>query len=535
MRRLGLGLLLLFAAGILYAAPTPTAEVQVLREIPSTYVYPMDGHIPMNIHRGTPTLLSLMLPGSTFNNPQGVACALLKATDDPKDPLDDVEITVLGLNSGAGEIFYNVGLRSLKKLGTTGRGPNQFQDPMGVAIHPNGDAAVGDTGNDRVVLLHHDGYRLAWVRAVGKKGKAPGEFDKPWGVAFDSAGNLYVADHGNQRIQVKDPKGTWRVLPIEGLEGPTALAVIDHADPWTFYTSGVYADRLAVVDRAGARLQTFTLDGKPLTSVGAEGAWDQPFRLTACAFDYFGHVVATDSPNGCLRKFDRDLKPLATYGSTGEGDFHFQSPRGVCLNRQLGQMIVSEESCAQYMWVGSDALNLRTEGTAGAVTFRFYLTEASFLTADIVGEDGKKVARVADNIMMDERDRALVWTPAPGTAPGPYRLDLSVMATYSSRDRLAKVETLPFRLEKAVEALPAAGRSPAPRARKEGAPAGASRRTLGQALRESRAVVGEVTFTPTPSRTLGQALEATRVTKDEATPTATPAVPTESVIPTATP
>ena len=545
--RAGAVLLLVLTAGPL------AADVQILREIPTTYVYPMDGHIPFNIHRGTPTLLSLMLPGSTFNNPQGVACCLLKSTDNPNDPLDDVEITVLGLNSGAGEIFYNVGLRNLKKLGTVGKGINQFQNPMGIAIHPSGEAAVADTGNHRVVLLHHDGYRLAWVKTYGGRGTQAGEFNAPQGVAFDSRGNLYVTDTGNNRVQVRDAKGVWKVLPTEGLEGPTGIAVIDHADPWTFYTTGVYADRMAVVDRKGTRLSSFSLDGKTLSSMTSEQAGDPPFALKGCAFDYLGHVVAADEAKGALRKFDRDLKPLAVYGEFGDGDYHFRAPRGVCINKQLGQMVISEETSVQYMWIGADALTLRAENGGGAVTFHFYLTEPAYLTADVRGAGDVRAARIAENIQMDERDRELVWTPAPGIAPGAYRLELSVMATYSSRERLAKVENLPFTYVKT--AAPSKTTSSVLKGRKaKGSPvsklspeisptpnasvSSISQRTLGDALREARssnAFSVETTpsdhtaaVTPTPLRSLGEAMEAVRATQTPETQKASP-VPTSTL------
>ena len=532
---------------LLLAAGPLAADVQILREIPTTYVYPMDGHIPFNIHRGTPTLLSLMLPGASFNNPQGVACALLKSTENPKDPLDDVEITVLGLNSGAGEIFYNVGLRTLKKLGTVGKGINQFQDPMGVALHPSGEAAVADTGNNRVVILHHDGYRLAWVRTFGGRGMKEGEFNAPQGVAFDSLGNLYVTDTGNNRVQVRDPKGLWHLLPIEGLEGPTGIAVTDHADPWTFYTNGVYADRMAVIDRKGTRLSSFSLDGKPLSSVTAEQAGDLPFALKSCAFDYLGHVVAADQTKGALRKFDRDLKPLAVYGEFGDGDFHFRAPRGVCISKQLGQIVISEESSVQYMWIGADALTLRAENGGGAVTFHFYLTEPAYLTADVRGAGDVRAARIAENIQMDERDRELVWTPAPGTAPGAYRLELSIMATYSSRERLAKVENLPFTYVKTVASIKTTsavltGRKAKASLASKLAPeipqtpnavsSSVSQRTLGDALREARssnAFSVETTpsehaaaVTPTSMRSLGEALEAVRATQTPGTPEPSP-------------
>jgi len=418
----------------------------MLREVPSTYVYPVDGHIPFNIHKGTPTLLALMLPSASFQNPQGVACALLASTDNPKDPLDDVEITVLGVNSGAGEIFYNVGLRNVKKMGSVGKGMNQFRNPQGVALHRSGAAAVADMGNHRIVLLKHDGYRLSWVRAEGREGSEIGQFKGPRGVAFDSRGNLYVADTLNHRIQARTVDGKWRVLVSSGLQEPSALAVIDGADPWTYFTSGPYADRLAVIDQQGQRLQTFSLSGAPLAAWSADTAaiGDGPYHLTACVFDYFGHLVVTDDAKSCLRKFDRDVRPLAVFGSLGDDDYQFRKPRGIALHKQLGQMVVSEEESVQYLWVGADALDLKADNIPGAVAFRFFLTEAASVSAVVKGVDGTPITVVAKDVNLDERNRTLLWTPSSGTRKGSYVLNLTVMATYSSRDRLAKTQSMTF-------------------------------------------------------------------------------------------
>ncbi len=430
---------------LILAAGPASAKLQILRHVPSTFVYPVDGHIPFNIHKGTPTLLTLMLPGASFYNPQGVACALLQSTDNPKDPLDDVELTVLGANSGAGEILYNVGLRNVRKMGVTGRGVNQFRDPVGTAIHRSGAAAVADSGNDRIVMLKHDGYRLTWIKAEGKTGDAPGQFRGPQGVAFDCAGNLYVSDTGNDRLQRRTPDGQWSVLSGADLSGPTGLAVIDGSDPWTYHTQGPYANRLAVIDRKGTRLQTLTLDASPLSSWTAgsdpgEGA----VHLNACAFDYFGHLVATDDARSCLRKYDRDLTPLAVFGSFGDEDYQFRKPRGIAIHKQLGQVVVAEEQSVQYMWVGADALNLRAEPVPGGVAFRFFLTEAAQVTAEVRRADGTPVSVVAKDITLDEKTRAILWRPSPLTRKGTYWLHLQVMATYSSRDRLAKILKLEF-------------------------------------------------------------------------------------------
>jgi hypothetical protein len=422
--------------------------VTILKDVPSTYVYPVGGFLPFNIHRGTQTMLSLMLHGTVFDNPQGVACALLKSDHDPNDPKQDVVITVVGVNSGAGELIYNVGLKEIKSFGSVGRGEGQFLDPAGAAIDGDGDVAVADAGNNRVVLLKHDGLRLRWVQAIGKEGKGIGQFDHPLAVAYDSQENLYIADAGNDRIQVRTPQGKFRVLAIHGLEAPRALAVIDDQEAWTFYRQGIYADRLAVIDREGGRVQTFTLDGQPLAQMTADQIGDPPMKLSGCAFDYYGNLIATDFDKACLRKLDRSLRPILAFGGPGTGDFEFTEPRDIAFNRQFGQILVSEKDSVQYFWNGADALRLKTTQEKDKVHVAFFLTERALVTAVIETSNGMALQKLATQKDLEEGDQELDWSPDPSVVSGAYQIKLTIMATYSSRERVAKEMVQTFSYQK---------------------------------------------------------------------------------------
>jgi len=425
------------------------AGIKILQNMPSTYVYPVDGHIVGNVYRGNQTLLSIMMPGASFNDPRGVACAFLKSDDDPKDPFDDVEITVVGANSGANQLFYNASLKKIRKFGTAGSGQDQFNYPRGVAIHPDGTVAVADSGNHRIVLLHHDGTKLTWTRALGGPGTEPGQFNSPAAVAFDSRRNLYVADAGNHRLQVLSGQGKWSVLSTGvSLNGPEALCVIDSKEAWTFFREGPFADRIAVVDQAGQRLTTYSLDGKFMNVARSGLLPDGPATLSGIAFDYYGNVVATDIAASCLRKFDKELKYLCSFGSEGENRHQFFHPRGIAINKQLGQVVVAEEKSAHYLWVGADADGFAPVAEGAGWRFPFVLTERATLNATVKDNAGKPVTSLLNNVEWEEGKREFAWVPDASLPDGFYILEFDLMATYSSRERILKRFTLTLKKSK---------------------------------------------------------------------------------------
>ncbi len=429
--------MMFLAAGLVFAS-----GVQVLKDVPSTFVYPADGFLPFNIHRATQTIASLYA-GCSFDDPQGVACALLKSDHDPKSPQNDVVVTVIGVNSGAGQLLFNVNLKDIRRFGSPGSGDKEFLHPTGAAIDSDGDVAVADTGNNRIALLRHDGLRLSWVKAVGRLGSRAGQFKAPLGVAYDSQRNLYIADTGNNRIQVMDPKGHFRVLNTPRLEGPSAIAVIDAHEAWTFYQQGPYANRMAVVDQKGTRLVTLTLEGQPLAGITSVELPDPPMQLYGCAFDYYGNVVATDIGKSCLRKFDKDLKYVVSFGTPGDDDFQFTEPRGIAINHQFGQVLVAEKDSVQYFWNGADAVSLKVEPAAKGFHIPFFLTERALVSAAILDDVNNPVTTLVKNQDLEQGNQSLDWAPASNVHGGAYTLKMDVMATYSSRDRVEKEISLP--------------------------------------------------------------------------------------------
>ena len=82
--------------------------------------------------------------------------------------------------------------------------PGRFSGPRGIAIDADGNLYVTDTGSHRVVKLSPDGKVVgAWGRLKGdpKQGDGEGEFNEPVGIAVAPDGSVYVCDTKNARVQ----------------------------------------------------------------------------------------------------------------------------------------------------------------------------------------------------------------------------------------------------------------------------------------------------------------------------------------------
>jgi RHS repeat-associated protein len=94
-------------------------------------------------------------------------------------------------------------------FGATGSGPGQFDDPADVAVSPtNGYIYVLDTGNDRVEYFNAaPGHLYEYLGQFGEAGSKLGQFKEPKGIAVDPDGDVWVADTGNGRVEQFSPTG----------------------------------------------------------------------------------------------------------------------------------------------------------------------------------------------------------------------------------------------------------------------------------------------------------------------------------------
>ena len=90
------------------------------------------------------------------------------------------------------------------RFGSQGVIDGQFNNPVGVAVDPQGFIYVADMGNSRVQKFDRSGQ---FVTKWGSPGAGPGQFRKPRAIVVDAQNNVSVLDSETGRIQKFSPDG----------------------------------------------------------------------------------------------------------------------------------------------------------------------------------------------------------------------------------------------------------------------------------------------------------------------------------------
>ncbi len=426
---------------------------------PTTLVFPTFLHT-YGIRKATRFHLFLFTQNKAkFMDPQGLAVVRLNAWEDTTTTSDDDEVTVYGVNSGQNCIIYNTSMKSIGIYGLDETGEGRLLRPRGIAANEKGEVYIADTGNHRLVKLFNPGHSLKFDRSTGKLGTAPGCFKEPSDVAVDSQGRVFVTDSGNHRIQIFSSELEWsnswgKYGQSPGqLHYPTAIAVVDKKEQWNYY----HEELVVIIDLKSSRIQLFTPEGKFIRAVTAAQFGYPRAQLAYLAMDYYNNIYATDTRNHCIHKFDHRLNYLTSYGSYGSDDRQFIEPRGITIYRRFGQVFVAEKWGAQYYWIGTDCFDFQVirDSVHALIEFKYFLTEPSFITADILDEQKLLVNRlftrqfhysgwqsdfwsgyiwnVLDSVFSKENYRpSPLYKPTKSLPRGRYFVKYKIEPTYSS-------------------------------------------------------------------------------------------------------
>jgi sugar lactone lactonase YvrE len=193
-----------------------------------------------------PPSTGLKPPATSLNAPVGVAV--------------DPEGNLFVVDSGNHCVRrYDPSLAHQADLGTPGAGgsgANQFNNPRGIAIAQRVEPMlyVADRDNDRVQKLRRDGTFESPITAGGGS-----NLKKPEDVAVDSRSNLYVADTANGRVVQFDASDAF----VRAFNAPSAgLGAL----PQPCGISVDAEDKLIVTDRAQNKVFRLEPDGALLAS-----------------------------------------------------------------------------------------------------------------------------------------------------------------------------------------------------------------------------------------------------------------------------
>jgi len=309
--------------------------------------------------------------------------------------LFQIRISTGGNRSNRASDRLSVDLLPLATVGASGSGPDQFQEPVGVAFDHANRLFVCDRQLHRVSRWGIDPatgagtHQVTWEHSGGGSGSGGGEFDTPQAIAVDGVqGWVHVAESGNHRVQrvnadsgarlvdwqpevsgtpaepmglALDPRGEVYVadaanrrlhrgspFAAEGSlrgagEAPRAVGT-----PWTRrdaedrmqapeYVLFDAEGRLWVSDTANDRVLLFAPDANgALTADTTAGAptvdLDDPVGL---AIDPDGMLFVVDSNNHRIRRYSGS--PLALQapdigtGSPGRANTELDHPRGLAI------------------------------------------------------------------------------------------------------------------------------------------------------------------------------------------------------------
>lgn len=194
-------------------------------------------------------------------------------------------------------------------------GIGELNAPRNVAIAPNGDIYVADSGNHRIAIFDQQGQ---FVDSFGGYGTIEGQLNEPWGLAVDEE-FVYVADTWNHRVQKFTLDGTF-VLAF-GQSGTSEDPFINGGIFFGPRAIALLSDnRLAVTDTGNHRIQIFDREGNFIRAFGGlgneAGKFYEPVGLTAGGD---GNLLVADTWNNRVQQLDSqfDFFPAAEWPFDG--------------------------------------------------------------------------------------------------------------------------------------------------------------------------------------------------------------------------
>jgi len=250
----------------------------------------------------------------------------------------------------------------------------QFSGIHNLAVAPNGDIFLADTGNNRIRKIDAQSGVVSTIAGTGEKGfsgdggpAVKAQFGGIYCVSFDPQGeNIYAADLDNRRIRVVNLKtGVVKTVAGNGEKGVPengANAVsAPLVDPRAVIADG--KGNVYILERSGNALRVVDPNGKIQTVVGTgqkgatgDGGDARSATLNGpkhLCLDLEGNILIADTENHVIRKYlPREGKVARVAGNGRKGDkglggspleAELSQPHGVYVHAS-GTLYISDSS-----------------------------------------------------------------------------------------------------------------------------------------------------------------------------------------------
>ena len=224
----------------------------------------------------------------------------------------------------------------------------RLSNPRGVAVGPNGNVYIADSGNNRIRVVRADGSIETVVGGDGPRFAGESGLVDPHSVTVDREGNLFIADTGNHRIR-KAAAGILTTIAGSGHAeyagdgGPATLSSLRFPKSVAVDAAGI----VYIADTGNNRVRQIGFDGNISTVMGtgqrafsgdggqaATASLAHPQGLVAVPD---GSLYVSDSMYHVIRRIDSDgiVVTVAGTGVAGSGRAGNEARRSK-LNSPLG-------------------------------------------------------------------------------------------------------------------------------------------------------------------------------------------------------
>ena len=116
-----------------------------------------------------------------------------------KIAIDSVTQTIYASDSVLNKVFaVDRSGQLLFEIGADEDSEAKLKAPHGLAVDPEGNLYIADTGNSKIKIFDNAGNFLKVFKIKAKKGDSV--LKKPWDLAFDSQGKLHIIDQGSAAL-----------------------------------------------------------------------------------------------------------------------------------------------------------------------------------------------------------------------------------------------------------------------------------------------------------------------------------------------